>query len=850
MNLPERVTRATRLCVAALAAVVFVPTAQAQNVNDGFAPYLDSSGLLKQGVQAIAVQPDGSMLLGGDIAVFDKCSRVCRLTADGSVDPAFSTATSPPNELVTSIIALPDGKVLISGKFTAVGDQTRNHVARLNADGSLDLGFYDSGASGQIYAMAVQSDGKILIGGSFTTVLGQPHNRVARLNANGTLDASFVDPMVSGSFEAAVATLAVQPDGKILIGGNFLSVGAQPRYRVARLNSDGTLDTSFADTGANFTVDDVALLPDGKVLVGGGFTAVGGQERNYLARLNSDGSLDADFAISVTLGSTVLALAVMPDGKILIGGGFDKIDGQAHSPLARLNSDGSLDASFPDQGKFVDVYFGPGFVFALAVQPDGKTVIGGDFATIASKQHTFAARLNADGSLEKGLPDLAPDGYVDALALQPDGRMLVGGYFTQLGGESRHGAARVNADGSVDAGFADPGLNNTVTALAVQPDGKVLAGGGFTQAGTQMRNYLARLNADGSFDDGFADAGVNEEVFALAVQDDGKILLGGDFSEVGGQTRKGVARLNADGSLDASFEDTGANGRVLALAVQADGRILVAGLFTAIGAQARSYLARLNTDGSLDTDFVDPGADSALLALALQPDGKVLVGGGFTHVGGLSRHYLARLNADGSLDTGFADANANFWVLTLTAQADGRILAGGGFNQIGGRTRAGVARLNADGSLDENFTDVAVGGGGVYALVVQSDGKATIGGNFSTIQGYARSALARLAVPDAALQSLVLQGDTATWYRGGTSPELAMPPLLYASVDCVDFIATGSMTRVAGGWQRSGVTTPFGWSCLRAQGRISSGQSNASQGLIESVRRVWRDDGIFADGFE
>lgn len=848
MNLTVRFTGVLRLCATTLALAAFVATAQAQNVNDGYAPYFDNSGLFNQGVRAVAVQPDGKMLLGGDIGAA-YCSRLCRVSADGRVETTFSTATSRPNDLVTSVIALPDGKVLVGGKFTAIGEQTRNRVARLNADGSLDVGFYDPGVSGVVYAMALQADGKILIGGAFTTIIGQPHSGVARLNANGTLDTSFADEGV-GSLDAAVDALVVQPDGKILIGGSFLAVGGQTRSRLARLNFDGTLDSGFADTGANSTVASLALLQDGKVLVGGAFTAIGGQARNHVARLNSDGSLDAGFTNSATLSNTVLALGVMADGKIMIAGAFGEIDGQPHGSLARLNSDGSLDAGFSDAGGFIDANNGTGYVYALAMQADGKVVIGGDFVKIGSTPRSFAARLNADGSLEKGLPDLAPDGYVDALAAQPDGRMLVGGYFTQMGGQSHHGVARVNADGSVDAGFADPGLNNTVTALAVQTDAKVLVAGAFTQAGTQMRSHLARLNADGSLDTNFTDIGVNDEVFALAAQDDGRILAGGDFSEVGGQTRNGLARLNGDGSLDESFDDTGTNGRVLALAVQADGRILVGGTFTQICGEMRNYLARLNVDGSLDTDFADAGVDNAVLTLALQADGKLLVGGAFSHVGGAARHYLARLNADGSLDPGFADTNANFWLLTLAAQADGRILAGGGFSQIGGQTRAGLARLNVDGSLDATFADIAATGGGIYALAVQRDGKPVIGGNFSMIQGHAHSALARLSVPDAALQSLDVQGDASTWNRAGTSPELALPPILYASADCTNYVAIGAMTRIAGGWQRNGVSTPYGWSCLRAQGRTSGGQDNGSQGLVESVRRVWRDDRIFANGFE
>lgn len=189
-------------------------------------------------------------------------------------------------------------------------------------------------------------------------------------------------------------------------------------------------------------------------------------------------------------------------------------------------------------------------------------------------------------------------------------------------------------------------------------------------------------------------------------------------------------------------------------------------------------------------------------------------------------------------------------VNVLAVQADGKILVGGGFSQIGGQTRRGLVRLTADGSLDTGFGDIAATGGAVYALATQSDGKLLIGGNFTQVGGQARKSLARFSVPEAALQTLAARVDTVTWSRTGVAPELALPPILSASADCTTYTAIGPMARVADGWQHDGVTLPFGWSCLRAQGRTSSGQSNGSQGLVESVRRVWRDDRIFANGFE
>jgi len=849
--------------VLALLLTALAAPAAAQSVNDGYAPnftvnftpYTDSFG-----IQAIAMQPDGKTLLGGaflDPAFPDWCNRLCRRLADGSVDDTFKIEPAV-NDSVKVIRVLADGKILIGGKFTSVRGQTRHHLARLNADGSLDPGFYDPGVESQldgpepVVALAVQADGKILVGGFFTSIAGQAYNRIVRLNPNGTLDASFANPNVgsaNGISPGTVTALLVQPDGKILIGGWFNSVGGQARSNFARLNADGSLDTSFdleTSPATPSQIHDVEVLlaqPDGKVWIGGRFTSFGGQPRTSLARLNADGGLDATF-IGSDVTYSVRLLTLQADGKLLIEGSFFGTDGHAYAGIRRLNLDGSFDANFANT-------YPDGRVEALAVQPDGRVIVGGDFTEIASTTHLYAARLNTDGSLDATLPDLAPIySSFHALAAQPDGKMLVGGYFTQFDGQPRHGAARLNADGRLDTSFADPGIDDDVAALAVQADGKVLVGGDFNQVGAQLRRGMVRLNADGSLDTDFADPAPNAMTRGFAVQADGKILASGEFSQIGGQARAGLARLNEDGSLDADFADAEANARIIAMALQADGKILVGGEFTQIAGQTRHYLARLSTDGSLDADFVETDADAGVLALAVQPDGKILVSGGFTRIDGQARHYLARLNADGSLDEGFADTNADFWVMSLAVLADGRILVGGGFSQIGGQTRNHLARLNADGSLDATFDYISMTGGVVYALAAQADGKILLGGNFSKVQGQTRNGLARLSVPDAVLQSLNLQGDTVTWNRAGVAQELALPPILQASTDCITYADLGPMTRIAGGWRRSGVAPPFGSSCLRAVAPVSGSSFSGTQGLIDSVRRIWRDDRLFANGFD
>jgi uncharacterized delta-60 repeat protein len=314
-------------------------------------------------------------------------------------------------------------------------------------------------ADSTVWCMSVQRDGKILVGGQFSTLGGAPHARIGRLDSDGTLDANF-----NATASGTVSSVAPQPDGRILIGGSFTSVNGVTRNYVARLNSSGTLDTSF-DTGLgpNASVSALAVQSDGKVLIGGSFTTVDGVNRYYIARLNKDGSLDTTFGNGAGANNTVRCIAIQNDGKILIGGLFTSVNGTNCNYIARLNSDESLDGTFNPAGG------GLGALNCLALQPDGKILVGGD---------SVPARLKTDGSLDAFGPPYCNLSTVYSLALQEDGKILVGGYSNY--GSSPAAMVRLNPTGAVDpvfSGVYSRGIAHY--AVAVQTDGKILVGGSF-----------------------------------------------------------------------------------------------------------------------------------------------------------------------------------------------------------------------------------------------------------------------------------------------------------------------------------------------------------------------------------
>ena len=187
-----------------------------------------------------------------------------------------------------------------------------------------------------------------------------------------------------------------------------------------------------------------------------------------------------------------------------------------------------------------------------------------------------------------------------SLALLPNGKLVIGGDFTEVNGQAHNHIARINLNGSLDSGF-DADINDRVFALILQPDGKLLVGGRFTQVNGRSANHVARLNADGSVDLAF-NAFTNDDVMSMALQTDGKIIVAGSFSEAGAENYGGIARLNADGSLDSGFNaSTGDSVREISL--QVDGKLLTTRHYTPVQGNVRDYLVRLGTSEPVELDL-------------------------------------------------------------------------------------------------------------------------------------------------------------------------------------------------------------------------------------------------------
>ncbi|HEV2319606.1 MAG TPA: protein kinase [Verrucomicrobiae bacterium] len=318
-----------------------------------------------------ATLPDGKMFIGGVFMNYDgiAAAKMARLLANGTLDKTFAARLTGS---ISDIVPLENGKVLAAGLGLIAGHPARKLV-RLNADGSFDHSFDGGTYNRAIVALAVQAGGKVLVGGRFTNVSGKRHWGILRLTANGEIDNSFD---VGSGPSAAVLGVKVQPDGKILAAGEFKTFNGQDAGHLVRLNEDGSVDGGFnVGTGADQLVWSLRLQNDGKILIAGTFNRVNGISCPHIARLNADGSVDSNFHAPDGLGNDLQSMTVQPDGKILVGG-TATVNGATRPVLVRLNANGTLDKSFQLTSATGNT------IWHISLQPGDKIVVAGRFNSL------------------------------------------------------------------------------------------------------------------------------------------------------------------------------------------------------------------------------------------------------------------------------------------------------------------------------------------------------------------------------------------------------------------------------------------------------------------------------------
>ncbi|MCC3158975.1 T9SS type A sorting domain-containing protein [Hymenobacter sp. 15J16-1T3B] len=661
--------------------------------NVGAATAVQRMHLLSNG-QVLLVGFGGSATTAGGVS---RSGGLLRLNADGTGDASFDAGSGPTSQLY-SVTYLDDAAVLPSGKVVAVGPfdhfngAATNNIVGLNANGSLDTSFNPgTGANDEILTVVALPSGKLLIGGYFTSYNGFNCDGLARLNADGSFDTSF-----TATTNGGVENITVQPDGKILLAGQFYPTTSTTTTLI-RLNANGTPDNTFAQPTqayfpGSFYGDAMHVQADGKIVVIGGSGS-----SPYLTRLNPNGTIDATYQVGTGPNASPYSLTALASGGTLVAGNFSDFNGTPDRTLIQLSSAGAVDAAFQPK---IQTNAG---IYAAVRQADGKYVVGGTFTEINGQPARRLARINTDGSLDQqyGYNSGGLGTAVNDIVLQNGSAVVATG--TQV--------LRFQSTGAIDNTFAPTAFSGPVSRLVLQPDGRLLAGGSFSFYSNRSVAGLVRLDGAGNYDASFAPVttGANaiSQFHNMALQPDGKLLVEA-YARTTSTATSRVMRLLANGTVDASFtaltltNPSGSNSstyRTYALALQPDGKILLGGAFGAVGGTPRANLARLNADGTIDTGFTPAALTGTVFSLAVQPNNRLLVGGAFTSTAGLPAN-LARLNADGTADASFAATTVpNSSVRSLLVQTDGAVVIGGFFNALSGQSAHALARITAPNVL-------------------------------------------------------------------------------------------------------------------------------------------------------
>jgi len=635
-----------------------------------------------------------------------------------------------------------------------------------------------------------QSDGKLVLVGDFSSYNGVFAPGIVRLNTNGTVDTDFSFNLGRGFEDGSFLTLtavAIQSDGKILVGGQYDTVNGVGPGTLARLNADGSLDTAFSTnlgTGTNAgSINKIIVQPNGQILVGAGDIWNGVSIANGLVRLNANGTRDTTFTTNMGTGFSSQPADFYLDSslRIIAAGAFDTFNGTVVNNIVRLNSTGTRDTSanfgtgFTGDGTGTD---GSGQIEVIVPQPDGKVLVGGWFkfyrgVAVTSPQGFI--RLNADFTTDTAFMANLGTGFtainnvvIRNIILQPNGSIVVAGGFITFNGTEANGLVRLTSTGTKDTSFVNTRsqfINNG--SIIRRSDGKFISNSSFV--GTNITTIIP-INTDGTLDTSISEMQLNSNGFSfpndVKVQSDGKILVaGGDYEKFQWPNSYTVysnfVRFNSSsgGSVSLQVDEefmtnlgTGVNSSVLSVAIQEDGKILLGGSFTSINGTTCNRVARLSQNGTLDTSFISnigTGANSTVRKIVVQPDGKIIVAGSFTNFSGATINRVVRLNSDGTTDSSFSaniGSGASGNVLNAMVQSNGGIILTGSFASFAGVTCGRIARLTSSGTLDTAFrTNTGTGSGlNILAVAEQSDGKILLGGEFSTFNAVAAPRLIRL----------------------------------------------------------------------------------------------------------
>lgn len=618
---------------------------------------------------------------------------------------------------VEVMVPTADGGMLVGGSFTLVQGIARTGIAKLKADGTLDLGWDPqlAGQSPSVRAIAVDSSGAVYLGGLFESVDGFGRDGLAKLDASGELD-----PLWNPDFTGFSSMRDLKVVGAHLYVARFLAGGGDDALLRIPTGGMGDVDPSWApllsqaehlasDASGFLYVSDARMTGDAQPLIR---IAVAG-----------NGAIDPDW--QPTVGGRVNAMVFDGAGNMIIGGDFSSVQGSPRSDLAKLSLATGA-AMVPAWSASVD-----GRVNALLVV-DGSLHVGGYFASAGGQAHRTLARfaLSGNGAVDSGWTHEARGSFVTSLALNAAGQVLIGGGFAQVDSASRSGLAVIDPSTGVLADSPAFEGRGHVSAMAARGNGSLVIGGNFSRIGATPRHNFAVIDASGNLDPAWrADAlglplpyvmapdpftpGFESESFvaSLLVDASGRVYLGGSFDQVNGVARSNLARLLDDGDIDTGW-NPGSDGSIQAFHLSGSNQLFVGGNFSRINNLPRLNVAKLSTAAGATVDptwapEIELGGE--VDALLLDGNGSLYVGGAFPRINGEACcNGIARLSATGtgardpSFDVRLAGLSAPLQSLAL--DDSGRLYLSGRFDSIVQSNvfhmRHGIARVGSNGLVD------------------------------------------------------------------------------------------------------------------------------------------------------
>jgi uncharacterized delta-60 repeat protein len=656
--------------------------------------------------------------------------------ADGSLDGSFRVG--PDLHTISAIAVQPDGKILVAG---SLGRESIRRLLRYHPDGSLDANFvmpiFSDRTAIRFRTIELLDEGKIIVAGTFEWVNGQPYSNIVRLKPDGSLDANFHPPDFIALDISSIAAVLPLPDGKFVVGGytGFYKWNSDPP--IVRLNADGTIDGSFRPEGFTSTsVRAFGRQSDGKIIAGGSLNA--GLPATTLIRLHENGARDESFRV-VNEWWGLTDLKVFPDDRILGVGAIIRLS----------NSDGTAATSFTAATLSARQY---AQAYSLQVAEGGSFYVSGNFTAVGDAPRNGLARFTASGQLDPSFvaPSLASEIYDLLHWPVENGSIRVFGDFQKVNGSAAPGMAQFGLDGRLNS-KKQLAMEEFDTVWAVAPTrggGLYYLAQDYDSTFFSYERTLGLLRADGTQDPLFQEARVSPSVESLFVQRDGKVLLT-QFDEARSPTPFALSRCNLDGSADTNFFGLGEQdfgllrrdpdqitgysytiGRLRILYQFASGQFLA----SVPTPEGDLKLIRLHENGMLDTNFVggvfDGGTpfrvqpptifgvgrmyvryEGPIIASELA-DGSLLLAGQFATYNGEPAPSVLKIDRETQRVANFqvgigpqldGPQRRVATIDDLLVQPDGKILVAGRFDTFDGEPYAGLARLNPDGSLDKSF---------------------------------------------------------------------------------------------------------------------------------------------------